>query len=93
VLKVLKVLKEFLELGLKVILELREIVVVMDQQVFKEVLVLSELKELQVEDQQVHKELLELKELKELLVRLEIQVLQDHQIEGLKRILNQLPTQ
>ena len=55
--------------------------------------VLSELKELQVEDLQERKGFLELKELKVILVRLETQVLQDHQIEGLRKKLNQLLTQ
>ena len=91
----LKVLKEFLELELRVIRELKGMQVVTDQQVHLE---LKALKDQHLVQQEVQQELKGPKEeeLKVLVVIQEIQGLrehQDHQTKDLRKISNQLQTQ
>jgi hypothetical protein len=91
----LKVLKEFLELELRVIRELKGMHVVTDQLELKE---LKALKQHQVFQEEVQQELKGPKEeeLKVLVVIQEVQELrehQDHQTKDLRKISNQLQTQ
>jgi hypothetical protein len=91
----LKVLKEFLELELRVIRELKEMQVVTDQQVHLELKALKDHSPVQQEVQQELKVPKE-EELKVLVVTQEIQGLrehQDHQTKDLRKISNQLQTQ